>query len=246
MKPLVGIAICILAGAAWAQTDSQLTPRQIFDFGVKAPDTPPKKPSGPKPVEHNPPPGKPPDDSASKPAPVPLALRYSILQKKGDDFVEVNPESEFHSGDLIRVRVESNRSAYLYIVLIGSSGQARVLFPDKEIDNGNNRVPAGQPFTVPSEKDPPFLFDKTAGIEKVSLILTRSPEPDLEKLIYAAGDPRRTVIDGAVLGGVRDKLVSRDLVVEKYDGKDEKAVYATTKDKSADAPLFVDLQLTHK
>jgi hypothetical protein len=46
-------------------------------------------------------------------------------------------------------------------------------------------------------------------------------------------------------------LLSRDLVFEKYDGttpdgKQDKAVYAATPDKSPDARLFVDLHLNHK
>jgi len=124
-------------------------------------------------------------------------------------------------------------------------------------------VDPGRPCTIPPENDPPFFFDENAGVEKISLILSRSPEPDLEKLIYAAGDPTRggerpklmiadgRPIENSVFGGVREKLLSRDLVFEKYegpasDGKKEKAVYAATRDKSADARLFVDLKLTHK
>jgi hypothetical protein len=193
----------------------------------------------------------------------PLAIRYSILQKKGDRFEEVDPETEFHSKDKIRVRVEANGPGYLYIVMGGSSGQWRVLFPAKDIDGGNNRIAKAQPCTIPPESDPPFVFDENAGVEKVSLVMSRKPEPDLEQLIYAAGDPARTDdgprqlraqnegIDDGIVGGVREKLLSRDLVFEKVDGpaqdgKTEKAMYAATRDKSPDARLFVDLKLTHK
>jgi len=192
----------------------------------------------------------------------PLALKYSILQKKGEQFVEVDPDTEFRSGDRIRVRVEANGPGFLYIVLGGSSGQWKVLFPSKEINAGDNRVDKAKSYTIPPENDPAFLFDETAGVEKVSLVLSRSPEPDFEKLIYVAGDPTRTgrekmimaradTISDSVVGGMREKMLSRDLVFEKYegpapDGKSEKAVYAATRDKSADARLFVDLKLIHK
>jgi hypothetical protein len=291
MKPVAGIAICIVAGIAWAQND-ELTPRQIFDFGIKAPaavksSTTPKSTTSAKPKPVDSPPvapavdrpaiDKPPVDLAStknQTAPdgatpivplayAPLALRYSILQRKGNAFEQVDPNTEFHSGDRIRLKVEANGAAYLYIVMGGSSGQWRVLFPSKEISGGNNHVEKGQACTIPPESDPAFYFDETAGVEKVSLVLSRTPEPDLEKLIYAAGDPTRVgeqpktmmagnnPIDNSVFGPVREKLVSRDLVFEKYDGPaadgtQEKAVYAATRNKSADARLFVDLKLIHK
>jgi hypothetical protein len=281
MKLAAGIAVSILVVAAWSQNDSELTPRQLFLITAPAPassNTTPKKAPGVKvkPVE---PPVRTPavDTSSTNPpkapdtsAPVvpasftPLALKYSILQRKGNKFEEVDSDTEFRSGDRIRVRVETNAAAYLYIVMGGSSGQWRVLFPSKEIAGGSNRIEAGQDCTIPPESDPPFYFDETAGVEKVSLVLSRSPEPDLEKLIYAVGDPTRTdeqrpktimamntSVDGSVMGHVREQLLSRDLVFEKYDGptpdgKQEKAVYAATRDKSSNARLFVDLKLVHK
>ena len=197
--------------------------------------------------------------------PTPLGLKYSILQKKGTNFEEVDSETQFHSGDRIRVKVEANASAYLYIVMGGSSGQWRVLFPSKDIAGGNNLIQPGASCTIPPDTDPPFYFDETAGVEKVSLVLSRAPEPDLEKLIYAVGDPTRTgpqpeqktimamnqPIDGSVMGHLRDEVLSRDLVFEKYDGttpdgKQEKAVYAATKDKTPNARLVVDLKLVHQ
>lgn len=281
MKLVTSITFGFLAVAAWSQNDSELTPRQLFLVTVPAPHAAPKKNAGTN-VKPAPPPVMTPSPSpvttnTQKPAstsvplvqvsytPAPLVLKYSILQKKGSDFEEVDSDTQFHSGDRIRVRVEANESAYLYIVMGGSSGQWRVLFPSKDIAGGNNRVEAGAPCTIPPDTDPPFYFDETAGVEKVSLVLSRSPEPDLEKLIYAVGDPTRAgqesepktilamnqPIDGAVVGHLRDEVLSRDLVFEKYDGtapdgKQEKAVYAASKDKTPNARLFVDLKLVHK
>jgi len=251
MKFAAGIAMGILAAVAWSQDENQLTPRELFY--IKAPaNTPPKKAPDTK-AKTPDPPVKPPDSPPVVQATyTPLALKYSILERKGTDYEEVDSDTEFHSGDHIKVRAEANVPAYLYIVMGGSSGQWQVLFPSKEIDDGNNRIEPGQVRTIP------FYFDETAGVEKLSLVLTRSPERDLEKLIYAAGDPTRKMIlaenrpiDGAVVGHLRDQVLSRDLVFEKCDGTkpdcaQDKAVYAATKDKSDNAELFVDLKLIHK
>jgi hypothetical protein len=280
MKFAAGIAMSFLAATAWSQNDTELTPREMFY--IKAPvAAKPPNPANPVPKKTTPVNTPPADAVASAgsnqqaPAPpsiprpplvrvnyTPLALKYSILEKKGNQFEEVDADTQFHSGDRIRVKVEANSPAYLYIVMGGSSGQWRVLFPAKEISGGNNRIEPGAPCIIPPESDPPFYFDETAGVEKVSLVLSRSPEPDLEKLIYAAGDPARSgepktimamnnPIDGAVVGQLRNEVLARDLVFEKYDGatpegQQEKAVYAATKDQSANARLFVDLKLVHK
>ena len=268
-----------LACFLWAQSHDELTPRQIFDNGMKAPTqnrpNPPRKtPAKTKPVD--PPPVDHPVDTTTtsthqtsdsgahtmQAAYTPLAVRYSILQQKGSNFEEVDADSEFHSGDRIRVRVVASAPAYLYIVMGGSSGQWKVLFPDKDIDGGNNHIEKGQSYTIPPDGEDAFRFFGSAGVERVSLLLSPKVEPDLEKLIYEAGDPTRSddhktimagnrIIDGAVMGSVREKVLSRDLVFEKYngpapDGKSEKAVYATTKDKNPDARLWVDLKMVHK
>lgn len=195
----------------------------------------------------------------------PLALKYSLLKKTGSGYVEVDPDAEFKSGDHIRVRVQANDTAYLYIVMHGSSGTWQVLFPSPETANGDNRVEKGHEVTIPAKPQASFYFDENAGTEKVSLILSRQPEPDLEKLIYAVGShtgpaidsaPGKTVlaqssfIDDAFMGRVQEKMLPRDLVFEKVDekaadGKEEKAIYAATPDKSAGARLFVDLKLKH-
>jgi Domain of unknown function (DUF4384) len=289
MKTVTGIAVGIMVAIAWGQSDNELTPRQIFDYGLKSsapvkPSATPKAAPGPKAKPVDPPAVKksvekvpvpvagtverPPVKTPDAPVRVervdysPLALRYSILQRKGNNFEEVDADTEFRSGDRIRVRVEPNSTAYLYIVMGGSSGQWRVIFPSKEINGGNNLLNKGETCTIPPESDPAFFFDDVAGVEKISLVLSRSKEPDLEKLIYAAGDPTRgddrpktmmasSRINGEDMGKVREQLLSRDLVFEKYDGpaqdgKQEKAVYAATRSKNPDARLFVDLKLIHK
>ena len=192
---------------------------------------------------------------------VPLAVKYTILKKTTTGYDAVDPDTVFRSGDRIRVRVETNDTAYLYIVMGGSSGTWRVLFPASDIAGGDNLMQKHKEVTIPSGGNS-FTFDEQAGTEKVSLILSREPEADLEKLIYAVagGRPKagpktmmagRTEIDGAVVGQVHEQVLSRDLVFEKADdktpeGKPETATYVATPNTGADARLFVDLQLKHQ
>jgi hypothetical protein len=186
---------------------------------------------------------------------VPLGLRYSILKYAGDDeYVEVDPDLVYHSGDRIRLRVEVNSQAYLYIVMQGSSGNWRVLFPSPEYDDGTNLVAPGRAYDIPSRTR--FVFDEQPGTEKLFFVLSRQPEQDLDKLIYqldsggapaaaptAGGPPKaqpvktmmamNTInISDALVERLRGQVLARDLVFEKVSEDKPKNTGATKKEKA--------------
>lgn len=170
----------------------------------------------------------------------PLGLRYSILKYAGDqEYMEVDPDLVFRSGDRIRLRLQVNDPAYLYIVMKGSSGNWRVLFPSPEYDSGSNRVLPGRDYDIPSRTR--FVFDETPGEEKLFFVLSRQPENDLDKLIYELDQQAAPAAPAAVpsttrpvktmmamntinvsddlVGRLRGKVIARDLVFEKVDEK---------------------------
>jgi hypothetical protein len=196
----------------------------------------------------------------------PLGLRYSFLRKTdGDDYREVDPATVFQSGDRIRVSVEANDSAYLYVVMKGSSGSWKVMFPSPEIAGGNNRVESGKPYTIPPMPGR-FAFDEQVGDEQLFLVLSRKPEASIEGLIYslASGTPdtqekaprQQTLmaqnnVPDAVVGQLRNAVYARDLVFEKVDettagDRKEKAVYVVNRTGDPDSRLVVDLTLKHR
>jgi len=205
---------------------------------------------------------------------LPLALRYSILKYGGDDeAVEVDPDMVFRSGDRIRLRVQVNDTGYLYIVTQGSSGNWRVLFPSAEYDDGNNRVARGRSYDIP--KRTRFVFDEQPGEEKLFLVLTRTPEHDLDRLIYQLENPREpaseekpaakhvptllamntTTVSDDLVGQLRNRLTARDLVFEKVSEDKprpqskhdpEKAVYVANPSRESSARLVVDISLKHR
>jgi len=212
--------------------------------------------------------------NASNAAPAPLGLRYSILKYAGDnDYIEVDPDLTFRSGDRIKVRVEVNDAAYLYVVMKGSSGNWRVMFPSAEYDSGDNRVFPGREYDIP--KNTRFVFDERTGEEKLFLVLSRKPEKDLEQLIYkldgrpaqpANAAPDKSGFDGkkmfamnnvniedSIISGIRGKMLARDLVFEKVETKgnepgkkDEAAVYVVNPNATGESWLVVDIGLKHR
>ena len=203
----------------------------------------------------------------------PLGLRYSFLRNAGgDEYREVDPDTVFRSGDRIRVAVQSNDEGYLYIVMKGTSGSWKVLFPSAEIADGSNRVTSGQQCLIPP---PPgrFAFDEQAGEERLFIVLSRHPEPSLEQLIYSLGSgspgpkgrpaeakepPKHLMltlnmppVDDALVGRLRNQVYARDLVFEKVDDstpgdKKEKAVYVVNPTGSPESRLVADVTLKHR
>jgi hypothetical protein len=183
-----------------------------------------------------------------------LGLRYTILRKSGDDMLEVAPDTVFHAGDRIQFHVQVNGPGYLYIIVQGSSGTWTPLFPSPQVNHGDNRVDAWETYTMPPGYR--MLFDQQTGTEKVFLMYSRTPEKDLEQLIYslragvkpasaapapapgedAPAPPQRQLvaslsIDDATVGRLRNTY-ARDLVLEKIDESGSGNANAAPKEKS--------------
>jgi hypothetical protein len=282
-----GIFLCLLAGCSialnlGAQDDKKLTARELFYAAVDSPTAAPHKPAKPaakpKPPSHKSAPDS--DQTASGssagqgssgavpviqaayrpqgPHPA-LGLRYTILKKKGEEQAEADGDATFHAGDRIRLAVEANDDGYLYVVNRGSSGTWKLLFPSPEIKDGDNRVQKRVRYEVPSGYT--FTFDEQAGEEKLFIVLSRQPEPDLEGLIYSLGQngkpaaekPKVLMASAAfgddVIGKLRNAY-ARDLIVEKVDdeqtAKKEKAVYAVNPTGSAESRVVADVTLKHQ
>jgi len=191
-----------------------------------------------------------------------LGVRYTILKKSGDQPVEVGSGTVFHAGDRIRIAVEANDDGYLYVVNQGSSGTWKLLFPSPEIKDGDNHIQKRVRYEIPSGYT--FTFDEQSGEEKLFIVLSRQPEPDLEGLIYSLGNPAKdrpavekpkmllasAAFGNDVIGKLRNAY-ARDLIVEKVDDeqagpKQEKAVYAVNPSGSADSRVVADVTLKHQ
>lgn len=293
---LLATACCGMS-IAWSQESSKLTARELFYTPIKAAKpaptavSKPAKAKSPAPVEtasERPEPVKAPSAEPSAPVtpsgvPVvatsetsygPLGLRYSFLKYDSPShFEEVDADSVFHSGDRMRIRLEANEAAYLYMVMQGTSGTWRVMFPSTEYDNGDNRVRAGTVYDLP--RNTRFAFTGKPGTERIFLVLSRQPVADLDELIYTLqGDraqpedkntsqpeaspppPRQMLaslrpLDDELVGRLRNAVYARDLVFEKVDDstpgeRKEKAVYVVNKSTAPDARLIADIRLRHE
>lgn len=209
--------------------------------------------------------------AATAPVPTvgaPLGLKYTIL-KRADGDVEVAQDTVFHAGDHIRFNVETNGPGYLYIFGQGSSGTWQPMFPASGVADGNNRVEGFYSYTMPPGAQ--LTFDEQAGSEKVFIMFSREPEPDLEKVIYSlqggkskpvaqpsapppAGSGQKLIasaaIDNSTVGRMREAY-ARDLIVERVNedtpgDRKEKAVYVVNPTGSRNSRVIADMTLVHK
>jgi hypothetical protein len=222
-----------------------------------APRPKPPKPTEPKPTFT--------DDDQPALRPVvnaPLGLRYSLMRQTSEYAAEeVDVDTVFHSGDKIKIKLESTDMAYLYILAKGSSGRWRVLFPSADIAGGAHRVRPDEDLSVPPRGW--FAFDEQAGEEKVFVMLSRRKVDDLDQAIerLRKGSSQPVQAPSAPADDVPVMLAmhvagARDLVFEKVSHTDakpgtkqataENAAYVVTKSAGPDSQVVAELTLKHR
>jgi len=204
-----------------------------------------------------------------------LGLRYTIEKVANGSAEPVSIHSVFHSGDRIRISVEVNDTAYLYVISRGSSGTWAPLFPSKDVEDGSNRVEPGRKYDVPAGQGHVITFREPSGTEKLFIVASRVPEPSLERLMYAIhsgqggspSTPAQTAPDSDVkmlmasAQPIGDEAVgdlrtySRDLIVEdagaaaqpEHSGAtQDKSFYAVNPTGSPYSRVVADVTLNHQ
>ena len=190
------VAVVVTAGAFAQEQGSGLSARQLFfKPSIEATAPPAVTPqAAPKPapqVTH-----KAPARPSTVPVPSILGLRYSIVQPSSSGTMdEVDEQKTFRSGEQFALMLESNEAAYLYVIA-QSEGNWDVLFPDAGEANrikGRTRVQIPPQCKTGGEC---FKFDEEPGAEHMFVVLSQSPEADLDRMIRAVVGKSRRSKDG--------------------------------------------------
>ncbi|HUH64436.1 MAG TPA: DUF4384 domain-containing protein [Terracidiphilus sp.] len=199
-----------------------------------------------------------------------LGLRCSILLRgANDEYNEVAPGSIFHSGDHIRLSFLANQAGYFYVIQQGSTGTWSPIFPPPNSGADANRISAGTLQTVPSGTKT-FAFDQNPGDEKLYVLLSRAPIPDIDRAIQnlKSGQPAESPSAPSSSGPMVEAenripdafvkgIASRDLVLvdeqkvdesSKGDAQGEKAIYVVAKASgpAANSQVVLSLELRHE
>lgn len=108
-----------------------------------------------------------------------LGLQTTIYQLFDDGGVKaVSPSTIFAGGSRIRLGFNANRTGFLYIVNLGSSGKVTTIFPVAATDN--NQVQPGLMYQIPQQTGKSIRFDTTPGEEVILVVLAESRISEFE------------------------------------------------------------------
>lgn len=113
----------------------------------------------------------------------PIGLGYTLYMRDANgDAMRVDPDREFHTGDRVRVSLETNTDGFLYIFNTTDGGDPVMIYPDAQLDEGGSYVEAHVPYEIPSsnaseERLRWFTFDAKPGTERLYIVVTREPLP---------------------------------------------------------------------
>lgn len=119
----------------------------------------------------------------SKAAAQKIGLGLTLFARDANGLsVRADPARVFHSGERVRVLLETNTDGYLYIFNTTDGAKPVMIYPSAELDEGGNYIQSHVPFEIPSstaseERLRWFTFDKYAGSERLYFVFTRDPLP---------------------------------------------------------------------
>lgn len=114
-------------------------------------------------------------------APAGLGIGYTLfLRGETGEATRVSSGREFRSGESVRLVLETNTDAYLYIFNAENDGAPQLIFPSGKLDRGANLIRAHVPREIPSAKEADdrlrwFVFDDRPAVERLYIIVSRRP-----------------------------------------------------------------------
>jgi hypothetical protein len=196
-----------------------------------------------------------------------LGLKYSLLlvDKSTGDAKPVSSSQVFDQGECFGLELQANRSGYLYVFNLGSSGNWKPLLPNQEMPEEGNFVPGFTTVRIPSTHC--FRIAGPPGGEHLFVVLSRNVQDvnDLNRSIRngGAGEPQPSPQHDAsvqVAALVSDlnkevqKLVAlkgRDLEIQEVGATPNAsapppAVYVVHTSSTPSDKVMTEIKITHR
>lgn len=98
-------------------------------------------------------------------------VELTLERKKGNGSERIEPNLVLQQGDLVRFRVTTNFSGYLYVLNLGTSGRYTLLFPKPE-SGMENAIVAGREYVIPATSAGWYRVEGPAGQEQVYWVVS--------------------------------------------------------------------------
>jgi len=205
--------------------------------------------------------------ATTKPEVSHLGLRYKLLlvDKTTGNAKPVSSNRVFDQGECLSIEFQSNRSGYLYVFNLDSSGAWKPLLPTEEMPDEGNFLPALTTVRVPAAHC--FRVAGPPGSERLFVVLSRNPQEvnELNRTIRsgAAGEPEhppqreagREVLTAANnLNQELQRIASlkpRDLEIEKVGETESSngvvpAVYVVHTSATPSGRVVTEIRIAHR
>lgn len=144
---------------------------------------------------------------ATEPA---LGLGYTVFLKVvGADFTRVDPQRAFHTGEAVRLLLETSRDGFVYIFNQTNDGKPQMIFPNAQVQGGDNFIRAHYPVWVPDTGE--IEFYGQAGTEKLTIVFSEQPLPGLPRTSELSGAENQPVPDELFQQVTRSVATRRDV-----------------------------------
>lgn len=169
-----------------------------------------------------------------------LSYWIELVEPDGGAGTQVTNGRIFHSGERIRLHFRANSEGSIALIQLGSSGTARVLFPDLAHNLTDDRLVANGERILPSPVHW-FRFDDNPGTERL-LVLFGPGQGPIEQI------PTRPTMDAvqtaSLLASARQATGSKDLLIETETRN--QAEIGTYGVNLAGQPVILEINLEHR
>jgi len=188
-------------------------------------------------------------------------IRYSLVMMTANGPRDASDDEVFHAGDCVQLKVESNKSGYLYVLHHGPDGNWQPLMPSPKMPDEDNRIRAFRTMQIPVKYC--FQFDNKPGIETLFVAVANSADamPDLRHAVAAmnrggsddtSSGPTMMALNHQVdaLRGRGMDIMQVQKVVEKPpdapDSEDAHAVYIVNTSDVKNDHVVAEVRLRHE
>ena len=186
--------------------------------------------------------------TAAAPAPERTLTYWITVQKFRDgrpyqDPFDLAGEINFEADYQIRLSVRSSQTGYLYVLNEGpeEAGKAPkyiVVFPSPTANRGFELLPANKRVQIP---DPTWLkFDKEQGVEKLWVVFSENPVPDLEGIKAFTNQRTRGLITDPELNEAVNRFLSSSVVDKVGHEKGDTLTTLTSPQKTLVYPIRLE------
>lgn len=183
-----------------------------------------------------------------------FGVRYNLVQvdQTSQAMREVDPDSNFRSGDCVAIRLTPNRGGRLFVFNQGAAGTWQALLPSPLAPHEPNTVQADASRLIPESGC--FLIDQTRGTE-VLLVVVTEKDQDHYQLSEAAKTSISKALEPRPLGSREvaggPGLVSRELSYQKIKtpqapGEPPNSVYVASVEAAENDQIAIAIKIRHE